>query len=828
MSHVEVNSYTYFGQNDLVAVGNQIVFPVGAASTELWKSDGTEEGTQMLASLGTEMLGKIGDEVYFAGTNSSGTQLYKTDLTVAGTKAITNRKTTASSSPQQLTDVNGTAFFIASSTGTGYELWKSNGTEDGTIRLKEGTDEYKYTPPKNLTNVNGTLFYVVNSTELWKSNGTAEGTVQIPVDEDPNFGGTFNQLNAFGEKLLFEHRGALWTSDGSAAGTIPITERVYGISGITNINNNILFGSSDYGEDENGNEARMNLWKSNGSPGGSTLVRNFPHTYGFNPVTFKGKIYFGAWDGVNSIELWKSDGTAQGTQIVSEVIPSLGNFLMKSGSLVSSGDYLYYITNDDDSFPLVRTDGTAGGTTVIKDLFPGGHLGDCRLYAAMGLVFFTMHHLETNQELLWRTDGTPEGTFQLAAFDTYESGDVNRQETPIRIKTELDGKVLFVPFDRQNGDQLWVTDGTIRGTKALTTTGPNPAYFTVSPTVSFGNLFYFPMYGTDTGRELWQSDGTEAGTHITTNLDPDGDAVFRELAIIGNSLFLSADNGSSGVELYKYKLPDDEYVTISPIADAYVRNVTFEKTNFGNEPELSIKAGSIRNFQRKTYLKFPLHDAGGFVSAKLRIYGHNYENNLNVSLAVRGVENDNWTETGINWQNAPSGNRKILDSAYVNNQLQYYELDVTDFIRTQLNGDKVASFQLTNPADQNVRLFFNSRESAANPPQLIFTHQTHPAARLAAEQHIIPSETKPETSGIYPNPAGKHFTLYVSKAHTGKIDLQLINSSGNSAWTSKYQSDQPVSKVEVDVSSRRLPPGMYVMKIQSTALTETTKVLLTE
>ncbi|WP_221392879.1 ELWxxDGT repeat protein [Dyadobacter sp. NIV53] len=823
VSDIEVSRYTFAGQNDLVAVGNQIVFPAGPESNELWKSDGTEGGTQRLAPFRVEVEGRVGNEVFFIGNGSNGENLYKTDMTISGTKAITSKSSTASSSPQNLTDVNGTAYFITVSKDSEYDLWKSDGTEGGTFKLQGPSISYEYSPPEYLTNVNATLFYVKNSDELWKSNGTEKGTEQIPIEEEPNYGGAISELIPVNETLFFQRSNNIWKTDGTKAGTVPIAGKgsagFGAVAGLTNANGTLFFGSNDFTSET------MDLWKSNGTPEGTTVIGTFEQNYQFSPVAFKGELYFGARDGVNSVELWKSNGTVEGTKVVRDVTSSRGDFLYKSETIAASGNFLYYITNDTTGYPLVRTDGTAGGTSLIKNLFPGGHLERCRLYAAMGLVYFTLYNPDTNQDLLWRTDGTTGGTFQLASFDAYVPKDSYEEQTTIRIKEELNGKLLFVPYNKETGDQLWVTDGTPVGTKMLTTMGRTPARFTLSPSVKFGNLFYFSMYDQDNGVELWQSDGTEAGTHIITDFNPDGNTAFYEMAVIGNKLFLAADNGKSGNELYKYVPSAKEDVVISPVADAYVRNVPLETNNFGTEPELGIKASSLPSYQRKTYLKFPLSSVNDFTSAKLRIYGHNLENNINVILAATGVENDSWTETGINWLNAPSGNGPVLDSVTVNSQLSYYELDVTDFVKTQLDGDKTASFLLTNPTSQNIRLFFNSRENAANPPQLVLVNQTGQAARIAAMTTPVRKRSN-NISVIYPNPVRDRFSIQVSDLHKGPTQLMLTNMSGKTLFINPALLKNNATSVEADISSLKLPAGKYLVQVKSVSKLEVINVMV--
>src|SRR5437764_11087770 len=81
----------------------------------------------------------------------------------------------ASSSPSNLTNVNGTLYFSAYD-GHGNELWKSDGTAAGTSMVKDIYPDSSYpnsSNPRELTNVNGTLYFSANDGthghELWTS-----------------------------------------------------------------------------------------------------------------------------------------------------------------------------------------------------------------------------------------------------------------------------------------------------------------------------------------------------------------------------------------------------------------------------------------------------------------------------------------------------------------------------------------------------------------------------------------------------------------------------------------------------------------------------------
>jgi hypothetical protein len=108
--------------------------------------------------------------------------------------------------------------------------------------------------------------------------------------------------------------------------------------------------------------------------------------------------------------------------------------------------------------------------------------------------------------------------------------------------------------------------------------------------------------------------------------------------------------------------------TIKPLADAYVRDGSYYKTNYGDVTTLEIKNNaSDLSARRSSYLKFQLPATTAVASAKLRIYGHNHENSNNISVHAYGVNTDSWTENGILTVNAPAASTPSLGYVVVNN-----------------------------------------------------------------------------------------------------------------------------------------------------------------
>jgi ELWxxDGT repeat protein len=137
------------------------------------------------------------------------------------------------SSGGHLTNVNGTLYFSPydGTDGHGYELWKSDGTEAGTVMVKEITPGWQGSYPYNLTDVNGTLYFIAIDygayvIGLWKSDGTEAGTVMVKeIFMDGSYGSYVNNLANVNGTLYFSasegtHGYELWKSDGTEAGTV--------------------------------------------------------------------------------------------------------------------------------------------------------------------------------------------------------------------------------------------------------------------------------------------------------------------------------------------------------------------------------------------------------------------------------------------------------------------------------------------------------------------------------------------------------------------------------------------------------------------------------
>jgi ELWxxDGT repeat protein len=214
-----------------------------AASGGLWVSGGHPWNTKLLHPVKADSdsgLHRAGDRVYFAGrTVDEGTELWLTDGTKTGTRMVTEIAPGPGSAfvgCNEWAHVGDTVFFTASDDPgyCGWQLWKSDGTSDGTVKLKSFSTAIA---PSRLTAMGDTLFFSAyrssDGTELWKSDGTPDGTA-IVKDIVPGSGRSApDHLTPNRGTLHFEakdgpHGRELWRSDGTAAGTKLVKDIVQG------------------------------------------------------------------------------------------------------------------------------------------------------------------------------------------------------------------------------------------------------------------------------------------------------------------------------------------------------------------------------------------------------------------------------------------------------------------------------------------------------------------------------------------------------------------------------------------------------------------------
>jgi len=136
-------------------------------------------------------------------------------------------------------------------------------------------------------------------------------------------------------------------------------------------------------------------------------------------------LYFQADDGTNGTELWRTNGTEAGTTLVKDI--NLSGSSNPYGFTALNG-YLYFRADDDtNGYELWRTNGTEAGTTLVENIRSGGASSYPNYFTALGDYLYFRADDGTTLGL-WRTDGTvtesvpfPGGTNQYISCDCYDT-----------------------------------------------------------------------------------------------------------------------------------------------------------------------------------------------------------------------------------------------------------------------------------------------------------------------------------------------------------------------------------------------------------------------
>ncbi|MDR0505624.1 MAG: T9SS type A sorting domain-containing protein [Dysgonamonadaceae bacterium] len=84
-------------------------------------------------------------------------------------------------------------------------------------------------------------------------------------------------------------------------------------------------------------------------------------------------------------------------------------------------------------------------------------------------------------------------------------------------------KAFFAASDATHGEELWVTDGTVAGTKMVKDINPGVSSSDLNWMARFNDKVVFAANDGTNGMELWISDGTEAGTRMVKQIHEWGD-----------------------------------------------------------------------------------------------------------------------------------------------------------------------------------------------------------------------------------------------------------------------------------------------------------------
>jgi ELWxxDGT repeat protein len=413
---VNVNGTLFFAKN-------------GTSNAELWKSDGTVAGTVLVKDIdptfggsSPDLLTPYNGELYFIAWEGSQIGLYHSNGEAAGTARVAmldilpqemkvsggklfldvstqgasdrelyvydagsgnlslvkNINPSNRSFPQSMIDVNGTLFFVADHPTYGEELWKSDGTEAGTVLVKDVAVGTGDSAISDYCVINGILYFsavdAAFDRELWRSDGTDAGTYRVR-NIHPTGSAFVDDLVAHGNTLFF------YANNGT----------IFGMWAYNTATDSLQFVKTLLYQE--GMALGANVFINEQEPTFVNATSYSDFEIDINPTNLAFPRYltklpgeevavFAATHSSFGEELWRTDGTAAGTRMVVDIVPGAEEgrpyqitisgshiFFACSGLNGGSGTQLYCVPLASAEAPKLRVEDLAvieGATATLS------------------------------------------------------------------------------------------------------------------------------------------------------------------------------------------------------------------------------------------------------------------------------------------------------------------------------------------------------------------------------------------------------------------------------------------------------------------------------
>jgi ELWxxDGT repeat protein len=505
----------------------------GVHGREPWVSDGTRAGTRLLLDIHPGPARSAPGEgmtldgiVYFtANDGKHGRALWRTDGTAGGTWLVA--EVVPSWIDGGLWRIGHRLVFSVAEEDGRRRPWVSDGTTDGTRRLRGidlgGADSYS--GESGILGVVDDVAYLVGG----PPRTAAESNLYLPPPD------------------------LIVRTDGTEEGTWPIAEvgAYPPPSAPIKVADRLVFAAAQPGS------GSLGLWATDGGIDTASFLGELEVTqWPFESVTGAAgsdELYLAADDGVHGRELWRTDGTAEGTRLVRDIRPGPASSSPDLEVIVDGT--LYLTARDDDGRWVWRSDGTEAGTLplprpgtgdatraglldVVDDrviMRVGGGRAVRGTWVTDGTTPVRLQRLPADLELmwfdygeptgylllldggpwrrplaLWRTDGTRAGTRLLA----YIGGRAEERHEFLGTSWAVDDRAYFFSESWNGKVHLWTTDGTRAGTREVIALpiSARPSWDVPLIDLDEGLL----VFGTRDG--IWRTDGTVHGTRRLSDL----------------------------------------------------------------------------------------------------------------------------------------------------------------------------------------------------------------------------------------------------------------------------------------------------------------------
>lgn len=672
--------------------------------------------------------------------------------------------------------------------------------------------------PERITHINGNLvFFVASSYEELRQPYVTDGTAEsvFPIlnsDEQDGSPWFIDQPIRFQNKIYFVAQSEIYgdevyVSDGIPSGSGILKDiNPSGYSEAENLtvfDGRLFFAATDgdpRDHDDSFTSANgKELWVSDGTGSGTILFKdinegtftnkyNQEEAYDSNPehLTVAGdQMFFSARAGDTGYELWVTDGTNSGTQMVTDIYPGVdSNGIPESGDpedMIALGNKVIFVGEDaEHGSELWVSDGTEAGTFMLNDLEPGTGNGIFSLDDTT--VVNEILYFQENQEL-WSTDGTVEGTSKITDLPEDADGDLMsfNDELVLKGSTSLwffnpeNSTLRELPlYGLTNFDELTIYNGLL--------------YFSADASPTFT--------GKETGNELFVTDGTENGTILVLDLYPGlrntrgNSSRPEELTVAGDLLYFSAETEDYGRELwYTSGVPERSQVVDYNNIEGIDLPEFDMKINF-TELDTTIEITVLRNASTdETLLNFP----DGYQLAKDALWQINQDTTavFNADIYFRP---NNLLVSGINLNDLRILKRENASDDWT---------ELTTTVENIEGEDMIAASDV-----QSFSEFIIAQKQTNT--------SIGPDGTQVNSFRLLPA---------YPNPFNPTTTLRYQLPKASDVELTIYNIQGQRIKTLVNEM-QSQGRYEVDFDASNLSSGVYFYRIKTPNFTETKAITL--
>lgn len=493
----------------------------------------------------------VGNKLFFLAEVNNGQELYVSDGTQNGTKLTRDLYLVQTDAQiRNMTVVDSALYFVAHEYPTyqNFELYCVTSSNTYPTRVKDIIPGSTASNPSNLMAYKGNLLFTVNDevigNELWisKSKTHAEpladifsGTKDAGIQSIAEFkhGVMFNAITSVGDEL--------WKSDGSATNTVLVDDIYFGT---TSSNPRNFFTDQGMAYFTARETSTKRLFYSDGTPSGAKYVYFGSTVSEYISQKRVGDFMFLTFPGISKDNLYRFKVGSNGSRVKTINPNGLGDDVK---NLTAFKNKLYFTANDGNNSgnELWMSDGSFGGTQLVKDINSSDHSNPGNLLALDTVLLFSANNGSTGSEL-WISGGDNGNTKLLK--DIYAGA----ASSGISQMTLFKNKAYFAANDGINGNELWVTDGTDTGTKMVIdlNSGSNGSF--LSQLMATNNALYFVVDDSTHGSELWTSDGSSNGTRLVKDIfQGKNSSGINNLTAVRDLLYFTANDGIHGDELWK-------------------------------------------------------------------------------------------------------------------------------------------------------------------------------------------------------------------------------------------------------------------------------------